>query len=48
MSSYRRARVKSVETWSPGALLSELKFDDGSGGRALSFHELTGTVAAGD
>lgn len=48
MSSYRRARVKSVESWGPGALLSELKFDDGSAGRALSFDELTGSVEAGD
>lgn len=48
MSSYRRARVRSVEPWGPGALLSELKFDDGSCGRALSFDELTGTVAPGD
>ena len=48
MSSYRRARVESVEPWNPGALLAGLMFDDGSTGRAIAFEELTGGVAAGD
>lgn len=48
MTTYRHARVESTESWGPGAQLLEIVFEDGSGGKGLSFESLIGDVNPGD
>lgn len=48
MSSYRCGKVVRVADYGLAAQVAELRFDDGSDGKALAFEELNGPVSVGD